>query len=222
MKMHPPNMRSERVRDPDHLLRRIEIMSAQSNRSPRRPKASKKLGPAARPDGCPLWLWNGRYWANKIRGRMYYFGAADELKGALDRYERERPYLEAGRTPPEESSHEGQHVTMADLCNHFLTSKLHKLENGELAASTFDDYRQTCDKVINHFGRSRRVDELTPTDFQLFRQEMARTVRLVTLRNDINRIKILFRFGQKLAMHSARRSADARLSRRLTMPTCAS
>ena len=90
---------------------------------------------------------------------MYYFGAADELKGALDRYERERPYLEAGRTPPEESPHQGQHVTMADLCNHFLTSKLHKLENGELAASTFDDYRQTCDKVINHFGRSRRVDE---------------------------------------------------------------
>ena len=57
------------------------------------------MGTAGGGKRFPLWKHKGTgLWAKKIRGRFFYFGS-DKAK-ALERYERERKYLEEGREPP--------------------------------------------------------------------------------------------------------------------------
>ena len=62
--------------------------------------------PAARdkPDkpypGFPMFAHPSGQWARKIRGRLYYFGVWENPNAALERLNREYPYLKEGRTPP--------------------------------------------------------------------------------------------------------------------------
>ena len=81
----------------------------------------------------------------------------DDLQAALERFNRERPYLSNGRTPP--AVDVGDHCTLRNLCNFFLTNKRNKLGAGELHPRSFEDYYGTCDVLISHFGRDRRVAE---------------------------------------------------------------
>src|SRR6476646_141627 len=77
-------------------------------------------------------------WQKKIRGQIHYFGAwakrvdgvlvrveGDGWKEALEEYKLVADDLHAGRTPREVNA---DGLTVKDLCNHFLTAKLRKVE----------------------------------------------------------------------------------------------
>src|SRR5439155_20741774 len=72
------------------------------------------------------------------------------------------------------SSHPPRHLhsfptrRSSDL-NEFLRSKEEKLKAGELSHRSFRDYYGTCQELIDHFGKERRVDDLRPDDFRKFR-----------------------------------------------------
>jgi hypothetical protein len=59
------------------------------------------------------------WWRKKVRGRFHYFGKANEKQAALERWLDVKDDLLAGRTP----APKGDGLTVADLCNHFLTYK---------------------------------------------------------------------------------------------------
>src|SRR3954471_16727545 len=74
-------------------------------------------------------------WQKKIRGKIHYFGRwARQVNGKLERipgdgweealaqYKAQADALHAGRTPRMQADG----LTVADLCNHFLTAKLRK------------------------------------------------------------------------------------------------
>jgi len=69
------------------------------------------------------------------------------------------------------------------------------MDAGELSQQSFADYYKTCDRMIAYFGRDRRVDDLQPGDFEGFRKSMSKTLGVVTLKNEINRCKIVFKFA---------------------------
>src|SRR5262249_39296399 len=82
-------------------------------------------------------------WQKKIRGRIHYLGRwAKRVNGRLERipgdgweaalaeYKAVADDLHAGRTPRVKGH--GGGLTVADLCNRFLTAKLRKREAGEL------------------------------------------------------------------------------------------
>ena len=134
-------------------------------------------------------------WAKKIRGKFHYFGSTiDDPKGgkALEQLNREWSYLSEGRTPPVDSEEE---CAIQTLCNIFLTSKRRKIETGELSFQSFADYYTTCERLIEHFGRDRRVDDLSPNDFEQFRSSLANRFGTVTLKNEINRCRIVFKYA---------------------------
>jgi integrase len=143
-------------------------------------------------------------WMKKIRGTIYYFGQwAKRVDGVLQRVEGDgakeaeaeynavRDDLHAGRTPRTK----GDGLTVADLCNRFLTAKLRKVEAEELTSRLFAEYKEVTDLCVSAFGANRLVDDLAADDFAALRATMAKKWGPVRLANSITRTKSVFKFG---------------------------
>ncbi len=144
--------------------------------------------------GFPLFAHASGQWAKKIRGKLVYFGVWATPDAALERFNREWPYLKDGRVPPPEGvSQDG--CTVRELCNDFLESKDAKLQAGELSKLSFRDYLFTCEIMVEHFGPDRRVDDLAPHDFRSFRAKLAKRFGVYRLKNEINRTCIVLKYA---------------------------
>ena len=93
---------------------------------------------------------------------------------------------------------------MRTLCNSFLTNKRNSIDAGELKPRSFEDYYGTCEVLISHFGKDRRIDDLRPDDFAGLRRAMAGRWGPVRLRNTITRVRMLFKFAhdERLIEHA--------------------
>ncbi len=143
-------------------------------------------------------------WQKKIRGKTHYFGKwARRVNGKLERipgdgwedalksYKSQADDLHAGRTPRTP----GNGLTLADLCNRFLTAKLRKKDSGELGVRMFAEYKLATDEMIAAFGANRLVDDLAADDFESFRAKIAKKCGPVRLGNLITRVKSVFKYG---------------------------
>ena len=154
-------------------------------------------GKPAKPyDGFPLFPHASGRWAKKIRGKFCYFGKWDDspdrgAMAALALYEQRATDLHAGRTPRPK----GDAATVADLANAFLTAKKHSLDGGEIVQSTFHAYHQTCELIVNAFGRRRILIDLAASDFRALRTSLATRLGPAALGNEIQRVRTVFKFG---------------------------
>lgn len=139
----------------------------------------------------PLTAHPAGYWCKKIRGKIHYFGPWSDPDGALKKYQEQKEALHAGRKPREEN--EG--LTVKQLCNKFLRHKKSLVESGELTNRSWKDYKAGCDLLVSHFGKSRLVADLDPTDFTDLRKKLAKRWGPVTLGNVIQRIRVAFKFA---------------------------
>ncbi len=172
-----------------------------SNKSPRARKSNRPKKPYAE---FPLTPHASGKWMKKIRGKIHYFGAwatrvdgklerveGDGWEAALDEYKKVADDLHAGRTPRVTSDG----LTVADLCNRFLTAKTRKRSAGELGQQTFADYKIVTDLIVATFGAKRLVEDLAADDFAALRARMAEKWGPVRLANTITRAKSVFKFG---------------------------
>lgn len=155
--------------------------------------------------GFPMFIHpsggRGGRWCKKARIgdkiRWFYFGHVDDdPKGAaaLDQFNREWPYLREGRTPPTIDTSDG--CTLATLCDVFLHEKKARVDSGELSPRSLRDYYRTCEILVGHFRGDRRIDDLRPEDFRGLRTALTgRGWGTVTLRNEVNRIRVVFKFA---------------------------
>jgi integrase len=144
-------------------------------------------------DGFPLTAHRNGQWCKKHRGKQFYFGLIDDWQSALKKYQWDWPYIIEGRTPP--ATGDGDYCTLSDACNSFLTSKRNRLDGGELSSHTFAKYYETCELLIDHFGRDRRVDDLRPEDFERFRKVLGNGCGAVTLKSKINRCRVVLKYA---------------------------
>lgn len=167
------------------------------SRKSTKPKAVSKSDRPAKPyEGFPLFAHRSGQWARKYQGRFYYFGSwrtDPDGTEALKRYNREWSYLKEGRTPPPVDTGDG--LTLRRLCNVFLTSKRNKLDSGELSGHTFSGYHTSCERMLDYFGKNRRVDDLRPDDFEGYRKKLAGMLGVVALKNEINRCRIVLKYA---------------------------
>jgi integrase len=158
-----------------------------------KPKKGKPAKPSKPYEGFPLYAHAAGVWAKKIRGKTYYFSVWADPAAALEQLNREYPYLKEGREPPAVDISDG--CKLRQLCNEFLNSKRAKLNNNELSPRTFRDYYRTCEVLVDHFGKDRRVDDLGPKDFESFRAKLAKRLGVVSLKNEITRCRTVFHYA---------------------------
>jgi integrase len=145
----------------------------------------------------PLFPHDTKRWAKKIKGRTHYFGPWDDWKGALERFQYENDYLQAGKTPPPQNV---DALTVGDLVNTFLEHRDAKVQAGEMTHRVFKDSKRTGEFLIEALGRYTTVESLTPEDFAKLRAKIGKGVGLVTLGNEIQRARVFFNFAYKNEM----------------------
>jgi integrase len=159
----------------------------------RRSNKSKSTQDAKPYPEFPLTAHPSGQWCKKHQGRQYYFGSLDDWQPAFEKYEHEWPWIIAGKIPPPVGTGDG--LIVADLCNKFLNMKRSRMESGELSAHSFAKYYETCELVVKHFGKHRRVDNLRPDDFEKFRSALSKGCGVVTLKSKVNRCRVIFKFA---------------------------
>jgi integrase len=176
-----------------------------SDNSTRKPRPRKDAGKPKKPyPEFPLSPHPSGYWQKKIRGKIHYFGKwakrvsgklvrieGDGWKEALELYKVQADDLHAGRTPRVKTDG----LTVADLCNQFLTAKLHQREARELSLRSFGDYKAATDRIVAAFGKTRLVDDLAAADFEALRATMAKTWGPVRLGAEIQKVRTVFKYG---------------------------
>lgn len=149
-------------------------------------KAQKKVKPYA---DFPLTWHPAGQWCKKIRGKVIYFGT--DANAALAKYLNERDDRQAGRTP---RSQEGE-LTVAQLCNIFLTSKKRQMESGELAPVTWRNYYDVCERLVDFFKKDRAVLDLVSDDFERLRAELAKTRKAEALASSVQKVRTIFKYA---------------------------
>ena len=156
---------------------------------------STKTAKAGKPyPSFPLWIHPSGRWCKKVRQKHHYFGyVADDLNGikAMELWLADKDDLLAGRVPSRVTGG----ITVAELCNHFLTHKELLVESGELTPRTHDRYVDNCRRVVEAFGKHRDASSLQAADFQMLRSSMTKSLGAIALANEIQMTRSLFRNG---------------------------
>ncbi len=147
----------------------------------------------------PLFPHATKRWAKKIRGKLHYFGKWDDPDAALQSYLDQKDALHAGRKPrpgPEEIlDHANAGLTVKQLVNAFLNYKQSLVDAGELSPRTWADYKIATDLIVACFSKSRVVANLDADDFADLRKKMAKQWGKVRIRNYIQYVRSVFKFG---------------------------
>lgn len=159
---------------------------------------------------CPLWLHKASgQWCKKILGKRHYFGTDREK--AIDKYERERKDLEAGRQAP---PREGE-VTVKRIVNEFLTHQRSRVNEGGLSFRSWSEYYGVCDRIISVFGKEQLAVDLGPDDWKRLRAAAQKTLSNRSLAKFITLTKAVFAF----AFQDELLDKPARYGRRFDAPT---
>jgi hypothetical protein len=110
------------------------------------------------------------YWCKKIRGKIHYFGPWSGPDGAMAKHLEQKDALHAGRKPRPAAGA----ATVRDLANDFLNAKQALVDAGELSPRTWADYKQVCDLMVAHLGKSRLASDVGPDDFASLRNKVAK------------------------------------------------
>lgn len=180
---------------------------AKSSETTRARKPKKQDKPDAPYDGFPLYAHASGRWAKKVNKKTRFYGRwgtmvagmivwADDIdataRKAKAEFDRCWMYHSQGREAPPTDA--GEYVTLEDLANKYLEFKENRVGK-ELSLYTFTECHRTCEMLIEHFGKGRRVDSIGPDDFEALRKAMGKGVKLVTLKSKINRARGVFNYA---------------------------
>lgn len=147
----------------------------------------------------PLTPHPAGYWCKKVRGKIHYFGRLDaDPKGeaALQEWLDRKDDLLAGLPP--RADRKG--ILLGSLCFEFMRAKETMLASGEITARTRDEYKATCNRLIDAFTAERSVGALCPADFDKLRASIAKQWGPVRLGNEIQRVRTIFKYGAEAGL----------------------
>jgi integrase len=104
--------------------------------------------------------------------------------------------LLAGRTPRAKTGE----ITIRDLLNRFVTVKRQLADSGELSPRTFGEYYASCQNLGKALGLRRALSDLGAEDFERLRADLAKKRGVVTLGNEITRVRVVFNYAYQAGM----------------------
>jgi integrase len=174
-------------------------------------RKGKPKKPAKPYEQFPLTAHASGRWCKKVAGRIHYFGRwgrvvngemttvdnpEESTQAALNEYLDIRDDLHAGRTPRPKVDG----VSVADICNEFLSAKQDRLDSGELTAHSFRDYFDVCKLIAEFFGRNRNVSDLKAIDFSKFRAWLSSKHGVHRLAKDIRVARMVFQYAYEMEL----------------------
>lgn len=127
-------------------------------------------------DNRPSWPWpdvvhlypgrNGQ-WQKRVRGKLLNFGPLADPQAALENWRRLDAAMRAGADPRGVDYRQPQSaaLTVGELVNLWLASKLAALKRGDLRERSYEDYRDLAGRIIDGLGRNRAAADIGPRDF---------------------------------------------------------
>ena len=173
----PARLQPAGVVPPPTPFEKGDVTNSKPRVSARKPAArirSQRKSAMGLPPEFPLFPHKSGRWAKKVRGVRHHFGKVeDDPKGeaALRKWLDEKDDLLAGRTPRTKSAG----LTVGGMCDRFLQAKDSQLTAGEITRLTRNDYEQTTDRIVAHFGKNRLVTDLASDDFEALRSSISKT-----------------------------------------------
>ena len=156
----------------------------------------------------PLFPHRSGKWAKKIKGRTVYFGRLDNPDAALAEYVAYKAKLDADARLPtlrELPKHSALNppLTLRQAADRFVESKRKAVERGELRERTLDELRRSTDKFCEIIPCDL-VSHIEPDHFTLFRDLRAATLNVVSIGNEITRVRSWFKFlhAAKIIKHA--------------------
>jgi integrase len=141
----------------------------------------------------PLYAHASGRWAKKIRGRTHFFGPWADPDGALDKYNRQKADLHAGKTPRTDPAA----LTLKELCNEFLNHKQDLVGAGELSPLTWSDYKIACAEILASMGKCRLLADVGQDDFARLRNRMAKKWGPHRLNKTIQFVRCVFKYAHE-------------------------
>ena len=139
----------------------------------------------------PLYAHASGKWAKKIAGRIRYFGSWADPAEALRQFETFLTNQRAAAGPVKRQPG----LTIGGAVNAFLAAKERAIERGELTQRSWNEYRDTYQRLADHLGHDRLVESLTPADFAGYRDWRAQTWNLIAVGNEVSRVRSLFKWA---------------------------
>ena len=127
--------------------------------------------------------------------RVVFFGGLSDWQAALDCYNADKEAIVNGRPRPSRDGTDVEGLRLIDLINKFLHFKRGLVDTGELSMRSWYDYQVTGERIVKVFGAKKIVEHVTPSDFEQLRADYAKTWKAVRCGNEINRVRIIFRYA---------------------------
>lgn len=151
-----------------------------SRKKPRKPYPTFPL--TAHPNG---------QWCKKIRGKVHFFGIWANPEAALTNYNRQAADLHEGRDPRPAAVQDVPSVK--DLANAYLAAQKEKCSRGLIDARWFDDCLSILKAFTTGIGKSRRWDDLRPSDFAKYRLRLYDKYGVCSIERHITVIRSMFK-----------------------------
>lgn len=133
----------------------------------------------------PLFAHNAGKWAKKVNGKIRYFGHWDDPAGALAEYE---------AFVVKQQAEKPRSLTVERALNLFLRSKRDAAVAGKIEQRTYMEHQRTCSRFAAAVGKTCDVASLRPADFSRFQTERSKTMNLVSVGNEVTRVKTAFKW----------------------------
>ena len=127
--------------------------------------------------------------------KTFYFGSWDDPEAAERIWDIKKADIYAGRIAKPGFNTETTITCLLDLCNSFLDFKQTKLEGDELSKFTLDDYVGECKRIVQFFGRDRKLETIKPLDFDQYKNAMPSDWSAVTVNKHLRYARAVFQWA---------------------------
>jgi integrase len=146
------------------------------------------------PNGLYVHRASGR-WCKVFSGKRYYLCKTEEDEDGSKSYDLFVLRKHEAETGAKIQGLSDDSIKVADIADQWCQRMQDRVNSGERSQRTLDEYIATGQFVIDHFGKARNADSLSPGDFGKLRSKLAERYGINGLNKRIVQVRTMFNFA---------------------------